>query len=292
MSALDVPAFPAPLAARWGITAARLIADTPSSHVYRVERSGETSAIAKLLKPKGAHERPGMDFLDFRQGLGAVHLLDRVGDASLIEDAGRLSLREHRLVAGDERSNTIVADLLPRLHAHSPVPAPAGLVPLARHFQPLLDCRLGNAAAPLAANLRMAAGIAAEMLAEQTAVRPLHGDLHHDNILLSPRGWLAIDPQGLVGDPAYDVANIFGNPDGAFDEIVNPDRIAGLARLFAGVLGCPADKILRFAIAHAGLSICWSLADGTPFNESANAGERHAFLAVAGRLLAGRTING
>ena len=33
----------------------------------------------------------------------------------------------------------------------------------------------------------------------------LHGDLHHDNILSAERApWLAIDPKGLVGEPAYE----------------------------------------------------------------------------------------
>lgn len=34
----------------------------------------------------------------------------------------------------------------------------------------------------------------------------LHGDLHDKNILLSERGWLAIDPKGIVGDPVYETA--------------------------------------------------------------------------------------
>ena len=33
----------------------------------------------------------------------------------------------------------------------------------------------------------------------------IHGDLHHRNILSADREpWLAVDPKGLIGDPAYD----------------------------------------------------------------------------------------
>lgn len=32
----------------------------------------------------------------------------------------------------------------------------------------------------------------------------LHGDFHPHNILAAERGWLAIDPLPVVGDPAYD----------------------------------------------------------------------------------------
>ena len=40
----------------------------------------------------------------------------------------------------------------------------------------------------------------------------LHGDLHHENIMHGPRGWLAIDPKGVLGDPGFDAANMFYNP--------------------------------------------------------------------------------
>jgi streptomycin 6-kinase len=34
----------------------------------------------------------------------------------------------------------------------------------------------------------------------------LHGDFHRRNVLLSDRGWLAIDPSAMAGDPSFDVA--------------------------------------------------------------------------------------
>ena len=33
----------------------------------------------------------------------------------------------------------------------------------------------------------------------------VHGDLHHHNILRSERGWLAIDPKPMLGEPEFDV---------------------------------------------------------------------------------------
>ena len=50
----------------------------------------------------------------------------------------------------------------------------------------------------------------------------LHGDLHHDNILqngddearhsFSDGGWLVIDPKGVIGESAYEVAAFIRNP--------------------------------------------------------------------------------
>jgi hypothetical protein len=48
---------------------------------------------------------------------------------------------------------------------------------------------------------------------ERRDVVVLHGDMHHENILkFSSRGWLAIDPKGLVGERGFDYANIFCKP--------------------------------------------------------------------------------
>ena len=44
----------------------------------------------------------------------------------------------------------------------------------------------------------------------------LHGDLHHFNILAGQRRpWLAIDPKGMAGEPAYEVGALLRNPDAA-----------------------------------------------------------------------------
>jgi streptomycin 6-kinase len=107
---------------------------------------------------------------------------------------------------------------------------------------------------------------------------------HKPGLSGSGRGWLAIDPQGLLGDPAYDVANIFGNPDGAFPDIIHSDRIEALMALFAPLIGCSTDKILRYAIAHAGLSVSWAIQDGLPL-DAGDPHERLSFIAVARSML-------
>jgi len=54
--------------------------------------------------------------------------------------------------------------------------------------------------------------LAGELVADAPASRLLHGDLHPGNILSAGRApWLAIDPKPVVGDPAYDWAQLLGN---------------------------------------------------------------------------------
>lgn len=40
----------------------------------------------------------------------------------------------------------------------------------------------------------------------------LHGDLHHENILLDGETWRPIDPKGLKGDPAFEAVAFLRNP--------------------------------------------------------------------------------
>jgi len=155
---------------------------------------------------------------------------------------------------------TVVASLH-RPRADAP---PDGLLPLRERFEALFntDTRIWpHTARDLYAR---ASGIARKLFDKPMPSMPLHGDLHHDNIMSSDRGWLAIDPKGLLGDPTYDVANVFLNPFGATELSANPRRINGLADTFSARLGLDRKRVLGFAAAHAGLSACWNLAESIP----------------------------
>lgn len=285
---MTIELIPASLRERWRIRAGVFIADTRSSHVYRVKRQDAEPAILKILKPEGMNELPGMAFLEWRGGKGAVSLIDRFGNACLLEDAGTQVLRSYQTAFGDEAATDIILSVLAELHSSSPLTPPTELVPLPRHFQSLFQAVSRGARSDHADLLRWGAALAEDLFTEQTDIRPLHGDLHHDNIVTGgPRGWLAIDPQGLIGDPAYDVANVFGNPLYGIRDILNPDRIARLARSFSAALGCSEAKILRYAAAHAAVSICWSMEAGPSAEAAENIAERSAFAALVRQMLDG-----
>ena len=77
-----------------------------------------------------------------------------------------------------------------------------------------------------------------------------------------PRGWLAIDPKALLGEQAYDVANLLRNPQPHGDLVHDQDRMSRLARFYARRLGLDVQRVLAFAFAHAGLAASWDLGDG------------------------------
>lgn len=89
----------------------------------------------------------------------------------------------------------------------------------------------------------------------------LHGDMHQGNILRSHRdGWLAIDPHGAVGDPAYDCAPGLRNPRPVL--AAAPD-LAGLLRnrvvVLAAALELDEGRIAAWGFAHAVLSEIWQV---------------------------------
>ncbi|MCT7662486.1 aminoglycoside phosphotransferase family protein [Shinella kummerowiae] len=265
------PAFPA----AWRIESAGLIADTPAGIVYDATLADGARAIVKHLKPKVLEDSlRGADFLDWRDGTGCVRLLARTDDMLLMEHAGTTTLRDHLLLHGDTDATRIAAEVLLDYHRPSDTPPPASLLPLPRYFASLFDKAEQDRRAGVESRYSEAAAIADALIADQRDIKPLHGDLHHENIVSGPRGWLIIDPAGLIGDPALDVANMFSNPLDRFDLTRDEERIASMADIFAETLGRDVRTILRYGFAYGCLSAAWH-------DEDANEGDRDDELAVA-----------
>jgi streptomycin 6-kinase len=254
----------------WRASEPVLITDTPTSRVSRVRMADGGTAIVKDLKPTAVEEeRSAADYLAWREGQGCVRLLARSGSTLLLEDAGQATLLAHLERHGDAAATGIMADAVTAIHRPARAPVPSGLQTLEERFASLLVIARRPDVDPL---LVAGSRIARALLDDQRDVRPLHGDLHHENLLLAPRGWLAIDPKGLLGDPVYDVANMFYNPLARDDLRRDPDRIGSMAHAFAEVLDRDPSTILRYAFAHACLSAAWHTEDGDAAKASGSLG--------------------
>jgi streptomycin 6-kinase len=107
-----------------------------------------------------------------------------------------------------------------------------------------------------------------ELLASSEPPMLLHGDLHHFNMLSAGRRpWVAIDPKGLAGEPAYEVGALLRNPDVRLstDAQVQRRRLDVLH----DELGFDRDRMLGWGVAQAVLSAWWSYEDGGSNWESA-----------------------
>jgi streptomycin 6-kinase len=135
-------------------------------------------------------------------------------------------------------------------------PSPASLVPLEPWFRALWP-----AAEIHGGVLLKSAAAARGLLAQPREVGVLHGDLHHGNVLdFGPRGWLAIDPKGLIGDRGYDHANMLCNPDA--DTATAPGVMARRVGVVSEAARIAPVRLLSWFLAYLGLSAAWSLGDG------------------------------
>jgi streptomycin 6-kinase len=96
-----------------------------------------------------------------------------------------------------------------------------------------------------------------------TDVKLMHGDFHHFNILSSDRGWLVIDPKGVIGPVGYEVGPFMLNPWGSISD-ARQFRAQAERRvsIFSERLGWEREKIIRWAMAHAILSAWWNIEEG------------------------------
>jgi len=142
------------------------------------------------------------------------------------------------------------------LHAPRGKPLPETLVPLPVWFR-----ALAPAASERGGILVKSDRVARELLGEARDVTVLHGDLHHGNVLDGDaRGWLVIDPKGLIGERGYDYANMLCNPDAA--TALAPGRLQRQAEIVARESGLEPQRLMKWLLAYCGLSAAWSLGDG------------------------------
>jgi streptomycin 6-kinase len=108
-----------------------------------------------------------------------------------------------------------------------------------------------------------AGALFAELAASQGERRLLHGDLHHGNVLWDDRrGWLAIDPKGVVGEPAYEFGAALRNPDAAPTLVASPAVARRRSHIIADRLGLDRRRVLAWGFAQAVLAAVWAREGG------------------------------
>ena len=237
---------------------------TASSQLLPVLR-GREPAMLKLTIDE--EENRGAALMDWWGGRGAARVLCRDNEACLLERAtGRARLPEMARSGRDEETVQILCSVAAQLHVPQSR-SPPNLVPLSAWFGELEPAAVtsGGVLARCAETARM-------LLAEPLDVRVLHGDLHHGNVLdFGRRGWLAIDPKGLIGERGFDFANIFLNPDLAAPDTPLATIPAVLEQRLAIVTSSASlqrHRLLQWIMAWAGLSAAWLINDGicSPIN--------------------------
>ncbi|MBM7503977.1 aminoglycoside phosphotransferase family protein [Agromyces aurantiacus] len=248
---------------------------TASSTLLAVRTEDGTPAMLKIAHVD--EEARGAGLLVALDGEGVARVLRRDHSAMLLEWAGGSGDLVGMVRAGrDDEATRILCSVAARVHAQT------GRVTALREPPHLLDLetwfrRLFAHADELGPVHRAGAALARRLLDEEREPVVLHGDLHHANVLdFGERGWLAIDPKGLVGDAEFDVCNVLCNPH---DRALAPGRLARQFGIVVAETGFEERRVRDWLVAWCALSSTWFALDDDP--------ERADAVARIGEIAAG-----
>lgn len=239
--------------ARWRLTPDGEPFETISSWLAYVTRDG-ARAVLKVFKP-GSNEAPGARYLTLHKGAGAVRVLESNNDAALIERIAPGTALSTLSAAGrDDEACHIICDTIEKLQSSR---VDVGGWP--SHAEHLAQFDLYPPVAPLTTAIAARArALFVQLEASERRHVLLHGDLHHDNILLDEgRGWLAIDPKGEVGEIAYELAAALRNPFGDPDHHLSPAELDRRVRIYCERLNLDRRRVLSWCFARNCSAALW-----------------------------------
>lgn len=261
---LELPSLLAYAARKWELTlgAPMLLS---YNYVTSAKRADGTDVVLKI----------GVPNREFISELSALRYFNGDGCARLLEaDADKYMFLLERLDPGemlaslqdDELRTHIACDVM--THLWRPVPDGLPLIKLSDWFAGLENLRPkyagGTGPFPQKIVERVEALLPGLFIESNPPVL-IHGDFHHFNVLSSRRGWLAIDPKGVIGPPEYDCGPLLVNPIPDFPYL--PDAIQQTGRRIAILserLGFTRERIRDWGLCHAILSAWWDVSDENP----------------------------
>lgn len=260
-----LPALIDACVARWGLMVGPPFPGLSYNYVAPATLPDGAPAVLKLGVPC-EELRAEIAALRHYAGRGAARLLaaDEAAGALLIERLAPGDTLAPLAARDDAAATRIAAEVQARLWR---TPPPGHRFPSVADWAADLAGlrrRFGGGSGPFPAELiARAEALFAELIATQAAPVLLHGDLHHFNILDAGGEWRAIDPKGLIGEPAFEAGALLRNPIPAIGR--HPRLAELLARrvaIVAEVQGLDPRRIRAWALAQAVLAAWWAYEDG------------------------------
>ena len=244
------------------------------AHTFETETSGiafgmrdQDSVVLKVIKRPGDEWLSG-EILRAFDGHGVVRVHEHEPGAVLME---RLrpgnSLVEVTTDGRDEEATDILADVIKQMSVHASANSPLNLpksCPRVHDWAKGFDRYLASGDEQVPKSLLEAgAETYLDLCASQRRPLLLHGDLQHYNVLFdADRGWLAIDPKGVIGELEYEIGAVLRNPNERPDLFLSRSTIERRLSQFTNRLNLDYERTLRWAFAQAVLSAVWEVEDG------------------------------
>jgi len=258
-----LPSIIADCEQRWLLTVRPPFEPLSYNYVAPAIRADGTDVVLKLGIPN-PELLTEIEALRLFNGHGMVRLLDADPDQGVLLLERLKPGTPLSCLSDDGQATSIAAQVMRQLWRPAPSEHPfptvakwaVGLRRLREHFD-------GGCGPFPRALVEVAEAHFAELIGSMAEPVLLHGDLHHENILTAERQpWLALDPKGLVGEPAYEVGALLRNPIPQLLAEPQPERVlARRVSQLAEELGFDRERLLGWGVAQAVLSAWWSFED-------------------------------
>ncbi len=235
--------------------------------------SGNTPYVLKVFN-KYSDEFLSEKVLQHYNSNGSVKLIKKTENAILIERAlpGN-HLKDLSICGNDESATRHFCDVVRKLHYNnSTLSGFPTISDWGKGFDLYLESK-NNQIPKLLVN--EAKQVFFKLAESQENPILLHGDLHHDNILLDKkRGWLAIDPKGVIGEPCYEAGAYLRNPAEYPNIYTSKEVILKRINIICELLNYDKKRIIEWSFAQSVLSGIWSVEDKDSPNSTIEIAEK------------------
>lgn len=262
---------------RWGLTDVQPVPNLSFNFVAFAKLVSIRPTITGYSTSRDVILKIGVPHRELKSEIAALKLFNGNGACQLLEsDEERGSFLLERLSPGtmlseleddDERTH-IAVDVIQRMESASllanlqeQAPAFHKFIKLSDWFDELKNVRPhfegGTGPFPKDIFERVESSLP-ELFADKD-VKLIHGDFHHFNILKSEeRGWLVIDPKGVIGPAGYEIGPLMINPWGSLSDWTS-FKVQTKRRIdiIKERMGWEREKIIQWALSHAVLSAWW-----------------------------------
>ena len=235
------------------------IRETPTSLIGFGVRGG-ARVVLKISKQDGDESHSG-EVLKAYDGEGAVRVFESETGAVLLERLEPGEPLVNLVKQGrDVEATNVLAEVIAKLANHKP---PIGC-PTVADWGRAFDRYLQSGDEQIAREVVEEAREMYDQLASsQRQTMLLHGDLQHYNVLFDDeRGWVAIDPKGVIGELEYEVNALLRNPIELPDVFANPVTISRRLESLTTALNLDHARALRWSYSQSILSAIWDIEDG------------------------------
>jgi streptomycin 6-kinase len=257
-----LPDLIADVSARWELTDVKPVPNL-SYNFVAFAKQGEGDVVLKIGVPRR----------ELASEMAALRLFNGDGACRLLEcDEGKGFLLLERLYPGtmlsevddDDKRTHIAVDVMQKIwrpveSVQEQAPALHKFIQLTDWFDELKNIRphFDGGTGPFPKKvLEQVESFLPQALTDD--VRLIHGDFHHFNILKSERGWLAIDPKGVIGPVGYEIGPLMINPWKGFSDWSSFQvKTKRRADIIQERVGWEREMIVQWATAHAVLSAWW-----------------------------------